>query len=90
MLTSSTSQGFTVANKRMVTVNAPNPLNVKLSINGTTAAVRGSFNFPGSTNTLVKYSGILLQDGTIPIALGYFRSPVVSGSGSFGYFEAGP
>jgi len=90
MLTSSTTQGFTVANKRMVTVNSPNPLNVKLSINGATAAVRGSFDFPGSAHTLVKYSGILLQDGTFPIALGYFRSPIVSGSGSFGYFEAVP
>jgi hypothetical protein len=90
MLTSSTSQGFTVADKRTVTVNSPNPLNVKLSINGSTAAVRGSFNFPDSTQTLVKYSGILLQDGTTPIAIGSFRSPIVSGSGSFGYFEASP
>jgi hypothetical protein len=90
ILTSSTSQGFTVANKRMVTVNSPNPLNVKLSINGATGAVRGSFNFPDSTQTLVKYSGILLQEGTSPFAVGYFRSPIVSGSASFGYFVTSP
>jgi len=90
MITSSTSQGFTVANKRIITMDSPNPLNVKLSINGTTAAVRGSFNFPDSSHTLVKYSGILVQDGTVPLAGGYFRSPIVSGSGSIGFFEAFP
>jgi len=90
MLTSSTAQAFTVANKRIVTVNSPNPLNMKLAINGATAAFRGSFNFPDSTHTLVKYSGILLQEGTVPLSVGYFRSPIVSGSGSIGYFEALP
>lgn len=88
------TQAFTVS-KGVVTVTPPNPFNVKLSINGATGAVKGSFDYPhmvsGKTvNSMVKYSGVLLQDGTEPIAVGYFLSPVVSGSGLSGAVEAIP
>jgi len=85
---SGTLAGFTVSNKRFV-FNPPNSLNLKLSINAATAAVKGSFDFPG-TNSKVKLNGLVLQDGTIPVTLGYFRSPIISGSASTGFFEALP
>ena len=90
---SGTSAGFTFSNKRYV-FNPPNPLNVKLAINAATGAVKGSFDFPqtasSSSHPLVKYSGLLLQDGTTAVAIGHFRSPIVSGSGTLGIFEAIP
>jgi len=89
------TQAFTVSSKGAVTVNPPNPSDVKLSINPSTGAVRGSFDFPhmvsGKTvNSVVKYSGLLLQTGSTGIAVGYFIPPIVSGSAVTGYWEAVP
>ena len=89
MLATTGSQAFTVSSKGVVTITPPNPADVKLSIDSANGAVRGSFDFPrlvaGKTiNSTVKYSGILLQDGTTPVIVGYFLSPIISGSGLSG------
>jgi hypothetical protein len=88
------TQAFTVSSKGVVTVDSPNPSNVKLSISPSTGAVRGSFDFPhmvaGKTiNSVVKYSGVLLQDGTTGVAVGYFLPPIISGSAVGGSWEIG-
>jgi len=85
---SGTAAGFTVTDKHFV-FTPPNPLNVKLSINSATAAVRGSFDFPG-THSKVKLNGLVLEDGTTAVAIGYFHSPVISGNAALGVFEALP
>jgi hypothetical protein len=77
------TQTFTVSSKGVATVNSPNPSHVKLSINPATGAVTGSFDFPHmvagkSVNSIVKYSGLLLQSGTTGAAYGYFI-PCLSG-----------
>jgi len=90
---SGTNAGFTFSNKRYV-FNPPNPLNVKLAIDPVTGAMKGSFDFPqmvSGKTVAVKYNGLLLEDGTTPVAaVGYFLSPVISGSGSSGSVEAAP
>jgi hypothetical protein len=89
------TQGFTISSKGVVTMDSPNPSDVKLTINPATGAARGSFVFPhmvaGKTvNSVVKYNGLLLQTGTTGIAFGYFLPPIVSGSAVDGYWLAAP
>jgi len=89
--TSGTEFTFTVSSKGVATVTPPNPSDFKLSINAATGAVKGAFNFPqmiSGKTVVVKYSGILLQDGTTPFISGYFLSPIISGSGTSGSFES--
>jgi hypothetical protein len=84
-----TTQAFTVNTAGDVVVSLPNPGDIKLTINKNTGAVSGSFKQEVPTTPLpkletIKFSGLLLQDGTDSEAGGYFKSPVVSGTGLYG------
>jgi hypothetical protein len=86
-----TTQAFTVSTAGDVTVTVPNPSDVKLTIDKDSGAVSGSFKAevpatPKPKLETIKFSGLLLQDGTDSAAGGYFKSPVVSHAGLYGNF----
>ena len=94
LVTTSTG-AFTVSSTGKVTISPPNPTNVKVTIDAATGAARGSFDYPhmvgGKTiDSKVVFKGLLIEDGTNSSAVvGYFLSPVTSGSGSAGLVEMG-
>jgi len=74
----------------MVSLNPPNPLNVKLSFNRNTGSFGGAFIFPNtSAGKPVKYKGQVLQDGTTSLGFGYFLSPLTNRTGASGVVQIG-
>jgi len=87
-LASTGTATFTISSTSMVSVNPPNPLNVKLSINRNTGSIAGTFDVASKP---VKYKGLLLQTGsTTTFGYGYFLSPLVDGTGASGAVEIVP
>jgi len=84
-LSSTGTATFAISSTGMVSVNSPNPLDVKLSFNRNTGSFGGTFIFPNtSAGKPVKYKGQVLQDGTTSLAFGYFLSPLTNGTGASG------